>query len=94
MYILSIQLYDKKRDHQVDLAVSFFVACASRCYFSTIVQPDGMLSSPVYYIKSAGHVNVPDAATPDTQLSVAFDGFHEVKSTSIEERLLQPANMY
>lgn len=40
-----------------------------------------------------GHVNVPDAATPDIQLVVAPVGFHTVKLTSIDASLLQFWNM-
>lgn len=53
-----------------------------------------MLFVPLMSGSSAGQVNVPEAATPFTQLGVPLALDQEVRPTSIELRELQPENKF
>ena len=58
-------------------------------YFSTIVHPSGILLAPEVFGNADGQVNVPDAATPETQSVVASVASQAEKLTSIDVSLLQ-----
>ena len=59
------------------------------CHFSTIVHPSGILLAPEVFGNADGQVNVPDAATPETQSVVASVASQAEKLTSIDVSLLQ-----
>ena len=74
---------------KVELAFSAVKHNKSPVFF----HPSGMLLAPLVSGSSAGQVNVPEEATPYTQLVVAFVGSQTVKLTSIDARLLQLSNI-
>ena len=57
------------------------------------VQPVGILSVPYSVASAVGFVNVPDDATPSTQVAIEVVGVHDVKLTSIDESFVQPWNI-
>lgn len=78
-----------QRRSSVSLSCQVPLLC---CHLSTFVHPVGMLLLPLVSGNALGHVNVfsPVARVPVpfTQFVVAFVGFHAVKLTSIDARLL------